>query len=243
MAWKILVTILISYLIGSINPAYILGRLRGIDIRQKGSGNAGASNATIVLGKWVGIFSGVFDILKSTAVMLLFPLIFKDVPFIAEIAGVSCIIGHIFPLYMKFKGGKGLACFGGLVLAIDPRLFGLLLTAEILLLLMVDYICIVPITGVIIVPIIYGIFGTSGLGWLWRAAGGWWGAAIIGIASVVMLQRHQQNIRRIAKGQELRFSYIWMSEENKKKELQRVGKLEEKMAFEAQSEGKVEENA
>ncbi|MBE6580807.1 MAG: glycerol-3-phosphate acyltransferase [Ruminococcaceae bacterium] len=243
MAFKIIVTILISYLIGSINPSYIIGRIMGIDIRQKGSGNAGASNATIVLGKWAGIFSGVFDILKSTAVMLIFPLIFKDTPFIAEIAGVACIIGHIFPIFMKFRGGKGLACFGGLVLAIDPRLFGLVLAAEILLLLMVDYICIVPITAVIIIPIVYGVFGNSGLGWLWRAAGGWWGAAIIGIASVVMLQRHLQNIKRIAKGKELRFSYIWMSEENKQKELMRVGKLEEKVALTAHFEHKNEENA
>lgn len=243
MALKIIATILISYLIGSINPAYILGRLKGVDIRKKGSGNAGASNATIVLGKWVGIFSGVFDILKSTAVMLLFPLLFKDVPLIAEIAGVSCIIGHIFPLYMKFKGGKGLACFGGLVLAIDPRLFGLLLTLEIVLLLVVDFICIVPITAVIIVPVIYGIFGNSGLGWLWRAAGGWWGAGVIAIASIVMLQRHVQNVKRIVKGQELHFSYIWMNEEDKQKELIRISKLEEKMAWDEETGNKPETTA
>ncbi len=228
MAWKILLTILIGYLVGGINPSYIIGRIKGIDIRKKGSGNAGASNATIVLGKWVGIFSGVFDILKSTAVMLLMPVIFKDVPYIAEIAGVSCIIGHIFPVFMKFKGGKGLASFGGMVLAIDPRLFGLLLAVEIIVLLIVDYICIVPITAVIIIPIVYGIFGSDGLGWLWYATGGWWGAAIIGIASVVMLLRHMQNIKRIIKGKEMHFSYIWMSEENKRKELIRLGRLEEK---------------
>ena len=243
MALKIIATILISYLIGSINPSYILGRLKGVDIRKKGSGNAGASNATIVLGKWVGIFSGVFDILKSTAVMLIFPLIFKDVPLIAEIAGVACIIGHIFPLYMKFKGGKGLACFGGLVLAIDPRLFGLLLTLEIVLLLIVDFICIVPITAVIVVPVIYGIFGSGGLGWLWRAAGGWWGAAVIAIASLVMLQRHVQNVKRIVKGKELRFSYIWMNEEDKQKELMRISKLEEKLAWDEESGSKPETTA
>lgn len=227
MAWKIIVTLLASYLVGSINPSYIIGRLKGIDIRRQGSGNAGASNATVVLGKWIGIFSGVFDILKATGVMLLFPLIFKDVPYLAECAGVACIVGHIFPVFMNFKGGKGLACFGGLVLAIDPRLFGLILAAEILLLLLVDYICIVPITAVIIIPIVYGVFGADGLDWLWRAAGGWWGAAIIGIASVVMLLRHLQNIKRIIKGKEMRFSYVWMSEEDKKKELIRIGKLEE----------------
>lgn len=227
MAWKIIVTMLASYLVGSINPSYIIGRLKGIDIRRQGSGNAGASNATVVLGKWVGIFSGVFDILKATGVMLLFPLIFGDIPYLAECAGVACIVGHIFPVFMKFKGGKGLACFGGLVLAIDPRLFGLILAAEILLLLLVDYICIVPITAVIIIPIVYGVFGADGLNWLWRAAGGWWGAAIISISSVVMLLRHMQNIKRIIKGKEMRFSYVWMSEEDKKKELIRIGKLEE----------------
>ncbi len=227
MAWKIIVTLLASYLVGSINPSYIIGRLKGIDIRKQGSGNAGASNATVVLGKWVGIFSGVFDILKATGVMLLFPLIFGDIPYLAECAGVACIVGHIFPIFMNFRGGKGLACFGGLVLAIDPRLFGLILAAEILLLLLVDYICIVPITAVIIIPIVYGVFGVSGLDWLWRAAGGWWGAAIIGIASVVMLLRHMQNVKRIIKGKEMRFSYVWMNEEDRKKELIRIGKLEE----------------
>lgn len=238
MVWKFIVTILASYLVGSINPSYIIGRFKGIDIRKQGSGNAGASNATVVLGKWVGIFSGVFDILKSTGVMLLFPLIFKDVPYLAECAGVACIIGHIFPLFMHFKGGKGLACFGGLVLAIDPRLFGLLLATEILLLLLVDYICIVPITAVIIIPIVYGIFGAQGLDWLWRAAGGWWGAAIIGIASVVMLLRHLENIKRIIKGEELHFSYVWMSEENRKKELIRIGKLQEKQEMDKKLEAK-----
>lgn len=225
---KILVTVLVGYLVGGINPSYIIGRIKGIDIRKQGSGNAGASNATIVLGKWIGILSGVFDILKATAVMLLMPLFFPDVPFVAEIAGVACVIGHIFPVFMNFKGGKGLAAFGGMILAIDPRFFGLILACEILLLLVVDYICIVPITAVIIVPIVYGIFGVDGLNWLWRAAGGWWGAAIIGIASVVMLLRHMQNIKRILKGKEMHFSYIWMSAEDKKKELIRIGKLEEK---------------
>lgn len=225
---KILVTVLVGYLVGGINPSYIIGRIKGIDIRKQGSGNAGASNATIVLGKWIGILSGVFDILKATAVMLLMPLFFPDVPFVAEIAGVACVIGHIFPVFMNFKGGKGLAAFGGMILAIDPRFFGLILACEILLLLVVDYICIVPITAVIIVPIVYGIFGVDGLNWLWRAAGGWWGAAIIGIASVVMLLRHMQNIKRILKGKEMHFSYIWMNAEDKKKELIRIGKLEEK---------------
>ncbi len=227
MAWKIIVTVLASYLVGGINPSYIFGRLRGIDIRRQGSGNAGASNATVVLGKAIGIFSAFFDIAKAFGVMLLFPVIFKGVPYLAECAGIAAIIGHIFPVFMHFRGGKGLACLGGLLLAIDPRLFLIVLAAEIVLLLLVNYICIVPITASILIPVLYGVLGADGLNILWHAEGGWRGAAIIAIASVVMLLRHLENIKRIATGKEMRFSYVWMSEEDRKKELVRIGKLAE----------------
>ncbi len=228
MAWKIIITILISYLVGNINPSYIFGLIKGVDIRRQGSGNAGASNATVLFGKWIGIFSALFDIAKSYLVMLIFPLIFKDVPFIAECAGVAAIIGHIFPMLMNFKGGKGLASLGGLLLAMDARLFLILLAAEIVLLLLVNFICIVPITASILIPILYGALGSDGLGWLWNADGGWWGAAIISIASLVMLWRHRENVVRIAKGKEMHFSYIWMNAEDRKKELIRIGKYQEK---------------
>ena len=227
MALKLIITILISYLVGNINPSYIIGRLKGIDIRRQGSGNAGASNATVLFGKWVGIFSALFDIAKAYLVMLIFPLIFTDVPFVAECAGVAVIIGHIFPVLMNFKGGKGLASLGGLLLAIDARLFLIMLTAEIVVLLLVNFICIVPITASILIPIAYGLLGSDGLGWLWNADGGWWGAAIISIASVIMLWRHRENVARIIKGKEMHFSYIWMSAEDRKQELIRIGKYED----------------
>lgn len=227
MAFKLIITILISYLVGNINPSYIIGRLKGVDIRRQGSGNAGASNATVLFGKWVGIFSALFDIAKSYLVMLIFPLIFEGVPFVAECAGVAVIIGHIFPALMGFKGGKGLASLGGLLLAIDARLFLIMLAAEIVVLLLVNFICIVPITASILIPIAYGVLGSDGLGWLWHADGGWWGAAIISIASVVMLWRHRENVARIFKGKEMHFSYIWMSAEDRKQELIRIGKYED----------------
>ena len=239
MAWKIIVAVLASYLIGSINPSYIFGRLKGIDIRRQGSGNAGASNATVILGKSIGIFSALFDIAKAFGVMLLFPLIFKDVPYLAECAGVAAIIGHIFPIFMKFKGGKGLACLGGLLLAIDPWLFLIMLSAEIVLLLLVNFICIVPITASILIPIAYGVLGADGLDWLRHAEGGWWGAAIISIASIVMLWRHRENVARIAKGKEMHFSYIWMSSEDRKKELIRIGKYDEQQELAEKLEIKI----
>ena len=229
MAWKILLCILFGYLIGGINPSYIIGRLRGFDIRKRGSGNAGASNAVIVMGKAIGVGSAIFDILKATAAYWLATLIFKDLTYAAEIAGVACILGHMFPAYMKFKGGKGLACLGGVLLAMDWRFFLAVLATEILLAILVNYICIVPITTSIITPIAYGLFGSQGVApWFIKAENGWAGAAILSIATVAMLLRHIQNIRRIARGTEMHFNYLWMKEDARLAERQRIERNSER---------------
>lgn len=219
---KIFLCILFGYAVGGINPSYIIGRLRGFDIRKKGSGNAGASNTVITMGKTIGICSAVFDILKATAAYLCAPLIFKDLSLAPTIAGVSCILGHIFPAYMKFKGGKGLACLGGVILAVDWRFFLMFLTAEIALVLWVDYICIAPISASVIFPVAYGLLGNDGLGWLIHGENGWIGAAVLSIASIGILSRHIENIRRIAAGKEMHLSFLWSK--NKNEEIERVTK-------------------
>lgn len=212
MPLKIIVCALSAYLIGCINPAYLIGKLRGMDIRKKGSGNAGASNALILMGKSVAVFSALFDIMKAAVAMWLAPVIFKGVPFIAEIAGVSCTIGHIFPIFMKFQGGKGLACLGGILLAIDWRLLLILLAIEIVVVLLVDYICVVPISAGILIPVLYGVLGDMGLGWLRRAAGGPVAIGVLCVITVVILMKHIHNLRRIAHGTEMHFSYMWMKD-------------------------------
>ena len=208
MAFKIILCALSAYLVGCINPAFIIGKIKGMDIRKKGSGNAGASNALILMGKSVALFSALFDIVKAAAVMWLAPVIFTDVPVIAEVAGAACTIGHIFPIFMKFKGGKGLACLGGILLAIDWRLLLILLAVEIVVVLVVDYICIVPITASVAFPLIYGLMERNLLG-----------ALLLCILPVVMLIKHLENIRRILRGKEVHFSYLW----KKDAEIERVG--------------------
>lgn len=212
MAFKIILCALTAYLIGCINPAYIIGKIQGMDIRKQGSGNAGASNALILMGKSVAVFSALFDIMKAAAVMWLAPVIFKNVPAIAEVAGVSCAIGHIFPIFMKFQGGKGLACLGGILLAIDWRLLLILLAVEIVVVLLVDYICVVPITAGIAIPVLYGVLGDMNIGWLRRAGGGWGAIGVLCVITLIILAKHVQNLRRIAHGTELRFSYMWMKD-------------------------------
>ena len=212
MALKIIVCALSAYLIGCINPAYIIGKLQGMDIRKKGSGNAGASNAMILMGRGVAVFSALFDIMKAAVAMWLAPVIFKEVPFIAEVAGVSCAIGHIFPIFMKFQGGKGLACLGGILLAIDWRLLLILLAIEIVVVLLADYICVVPISASVVIPVLYGVLGDLNLGWLRRAGGGWPAIGALCVITVVILAKHVHNIRRIVHGTEMHFSYMWMKD-------------------------------
>lgn len=202
----IILCILFGYLIGGINPAYIIGKARGFDIRRRGSGNAGASNAVIVMGKGVGIFTAIFDIIKAFFVVKMVAIFWPQLKFAKVLGGVSCILGHIFPVYMKFRGGKGLACLGGMILALDLPVFLIMLAIELVLVLIVDYICIVPITAAVVYPIVYAL-----------RTGYMLGAWILALVSVVMLYKHIENIRRILKGEEAHFSLLW----NREKEISR----------------------
>ena len=220
MILRYILCALFGYVIGGINPSYIIGRMRGFDIRKKGSGNAGASKAMILMGKKVGVFSAIFDIAKAAAAYLCAPLIFRQMVYASVIAGTACIIGHICPAYMKFRGGKGLACIAGVAIGIDWRFFLVLLIVEVGLAIVLDYICVIPMTAAVIVPLCYGFFGSGKLGWLLHAEGGWIGAGILAIASVVILLRHIQNVKRILAGKEVHLSYFWTK--NKDAEIARV---------------------
>ena len=190
--------ILIGYLIGGINPAYIVGRLKGFDIRKKGSGNAGASNAVIVMGKKVGIISAIFDIFKAFFVSKLSAWLFQGVAYATILSGVACIVGHIFPAFMRFRGGKGLACLGGLILAYDWKLFLMMLCGELILVLLVDYICVVPMTASVIFPVIYALQTKDMIGTF----------VLLGCA-LLILYKHIENLQRIRNGTEAHFSFLW----------------------------------
>lgn len=220
MPWRVILCVLFGYLLGTVNPAYILGRLRGMDIRKSGSKNAGASNALLLLGKSAAIFSALFDIAKAACTYLLAPLLFGELYLAAEIAGASVILGHIFPFYMKFRGGKGTACLGGVLLAMDWRLFLFLLAAMLIVVILTNYLCIAPITAAVLLPILYGALGESGLDLLLHANGGWRGAAVLSVAMLAILLLNTQNVKRILRGTELRLCYLWRK--SKHAELARV---------------------
>lgn len=120
-----LVCLFIGYVFGLFQTAYIYGKLHGIDIKQHGSGNAGTTNALRVLGKKAGLIVFIGDVLKTGFAIILVSILFKDSEILSLLklyAAAGVILGHDFPFYMGFKGGKGIACTAGLIAFFHPIL-------------------------------------------------------------------------------------------------------------------------
>ncbi len=184
--------ILIGYLLGSISPSYIISRLKGFDIRTRGSNNAGASNAMITMGWSIAAIVAIVDIAKTLASVYIAGALFPQSPYAAIVSGVACILGHIFPFYMKFKGGKGLAPYLGLILALDWKFFIITIIGIALITVITDYIVIGTFTTVIAYPLYKYLTHTDIIA-----------VGIILIASIVVIYKHFTNIKRILKGEEI----------------------------------------
>lgn len=186
---------IIGYLLGCFNPAYIIAKIKGVDILAHGSHNPGASNATITMGWKIGIFVAVCDIMKAFLSVVIIRMLFPDQPIAEAVAGVSCVLGHIFPVFFKFRGGKGFASFLGMVLAIDWRFFIGIGIAIILITIITDYIAIATLTTVVVEPILVAVFKAQYIV-----------MAVICIASAVIIYKHLENITKIANGKEIGLS-------------------------------------
>ena len=155
MGGQILLAVLIGYLLGCIQSAYILGRLAGNrDIREHGSGNAGASNITATLGLPFGVVVGLIDVLKGFFAVLVVKWIFPGDPDLAYLAGLMAILGHIFPFYLKFRGGKGVATLVGMMFGVNWK-FGILFVLLVAIpALITDYIVSGSFTTFVALPIV-----------------------------------------------------------------------------------------
>lgn len=136
--------ILASYFIGSLSPSALIAKIKHENLRESGTKNLGATNTMLVLGKKYGIIVMLLDLFKGFFVVKMTGLIAWEIEWLSLASGLSAIIGHCFPFYMHFKGGKGLASYGGVVLAYKPTLFLFLLATCIILMLIVNYTFIVP---------------------------------------------------------------------------------------------------
>lgn len=197
-----------GYFIGCINPAFIIGRIKGYDVRSSGSKNAGASNTVIMAGKLAGVLVALLDIFKAALSWRLCQALFPQFALAGILGGVACILGHMFPVFLHFCGGKGLACIGGVVLAYDPATFLIMLAITCVIGFATNYIAIATVSIAANWPVYYGV--TTGF---------WAGAAVLAVPFVPILLRHMTNFRRIRAGKELRLNFLW----KKDSELERIG--------------------
>ena len=184
--------ILCAYVLGSSSMSFYLSRLKGVDLRSKGSRNLGASNSVILMGWKAGVIVGIHDIGKAVIAVLAAEILYPELPYIGVIAGVACVLGHIFPFYLKFKGGKGFASFVGMVLALNWRFALVLIVLIIIVTLVTDYIVSGTVTAVVLSPIYFGIAEHNVIF-----------PCIILIATAVILYKHRENFVRIIKGGEI----------------------------------------
>lgn len=201
-----LICILIGYIFGLFQTGYLYGKLHHVDIRQYGSGNAGTTNALRVLGKRAGIITYAGDCLKAVlagaAVRLLFAGSHPDMLQLLVIySGLGVVLGHNYPFYLKFKGGKGIAATSGMVLAFDWRLALCICGIFILVALVSRYVSLaslVMMAGFMILLILGGQTGRYGLsaGYLYEVY------AVGGIMTALAFYKHRANIGRLFRGTE-----------------------------------------
>jgi acyl phosphate:glycerol-3-phosphate acyltransferase len=187
--------VLASYFLGAIPSSYLVGRLvRGIDLRQYGSGNLGATNAFRVLGWQAALPVLLFDVFKGWFPTHFFPLWDGGAsPYWVVAYAAAAVIGHVFSVYVRFRGGKGVATSAGVLLALAPRgvLAGLLVW--LLVIAISRIVSLASILAALTVPIVvWAAGGPAALGWLCTA-----------LAAFVILA-HRSNIRRLLRHEEPR---------------------------------------
>lgn len=185
------IAVLLGYLLGCSNMAHYLAKWKKADLRAGGSGNLGASNAVVLLGWQAGVLTAVHDIGKSLLAVLLARWLFPELEYAGAAAGVASVLGHIFPFYLKFRGGKGFASYFGMTLALNWKLALCVGIAIVVVTIVTDYIVCGTLTTIVSVPVYMLI------------TRGWLLALILCIATAVIFWKHRENFPRMLNGTEL----------------------------------------
>ena len=188
---------LMGYLLGSINASIIISKRRGKDIREMGSGNAGTTNTLRSLGKGAAAVTLTVDILKGVIAILLARLIFKDVPYADLFAGAGAVLGHNFPLYYGFRGGKGVLTSFAAALTLQPIPALLALLVGVIVIALTKYVSLGSILGAVSLPIICFFYNRDNTAIF---------VFMICLAALVII-RHHANIKRLIEGNERRLSF------------------------------------
>lgn len=201
-----LIAAAIGYLLGSCPNGYLVSRARGVDIRKQGSGNIGATNVLRVLGKKWGYLVFALDVLKGfVAVRLAFAVALALIPhttqreLIGIAGGLACILGHTFPVWLGFRGGKGVATSAGVLLGLMPIAVVSVFAVWLILFQVTRYVSVASITAAAALPVFVMLYlrlklltGASLLPFSILIAG-------------VVIWRHRSNMQRLFHGKEQRF--------------------------------------
>ncbi|EHD5215918.1 glycerol-3-phosphate 1-O-acyltransferase PlsY [Staphylococcus pseudintermedius] len=186
---------IVSYLVGSIPSGYLIGKIFfKKDIRKYGSGNMGATNSFRVLGKPAGFAVTFFDIFKGFIVVFL-PVLF-NVEIHGLLVGIFAILGHVYPIYLKFRGGKAVATSAGVMLAVNPILLLILAAIFFAILKLTKYVSLSSIIAAICCVI--GSFFVSDYIMLITSF----------VVAILLIYRHMSNIKRIIKGTEPKIKWM-----------------------------------
>ena len=201
------VCLLIGYIFGLFQTGYLVGKIKHVDIRNEGSGNAGSTNAVRVMGWKAGFITFAGDVLKCVLAITVVRLIYKgsDIkPLLAMYAGVGATLGHNFPFYLKFKGGKGIAVLGGLVVATSPFMVPIPITAFLVAVIFTRYVSLGSLLASSMFFLEVVSFGC--LGYFKMAAPALYELyALAAFIMVLAWVRHSANIKRLLSGKENRF--------------------------------------
>ena len=190
---KFFLASVLGYLIGSLNPAAFLGKIKHQNLRDSGTGNLGATNVTMHFGKLLGALVMIFDICKSFAAVKLASWLFPESVIAGLLMGCFAVAGHMFPFYLRFKGGKGLAAYGGMILGVNPIFFLILLTLGLVFMFITNYSVMLLIPASILFPVMGGLHYHS-VGFF----------VIACLISILTLFKFRENFKRIKQGNELK---------------------------------------
>lgn len=210
MATYIIVAV-IAYLIGSINFSIILSKkMAGFDIREKGSGNAGTTNMLRSVGKKAAVITLICDILKGVVSILIAVLAGKiiknlDNALLVQLAGIFVIIGHTFPVFFKFKGGKGIATALGVLLMTNWQIGLICLIFALVLMALTKMVSVGSIAAAILFPILVAFIDQN---YIVPTSNSNWSYLVFSIiVALLVIFNHRANVQRILNGTENRLSF------------------------------------
>jgi acyl phosphate:glycerol-3-phosphate acyltransferase len=199
--------VVVSYLLGSVPNGYIVGKVAGVDIRKSGSGNIGATNVLRVLGKKYGYVVFFLDALKGFAVVRICLALVSNTPaarpyadFFALLGAVVCVVGHVFPIWLKFKGGKGVATSAGVIIGLMPLAAIILFPIWFIVFEICRYVSVASVCAAISLPITVALFLKFKV--MDSVVLLYFSLAL----AVVVIWRHRSNFSRLLNGTEQRFT-------------------------------------